>query len=455
MKIRVLLLITTVTLTGLVTFPQSMRKFFPETVDTRRLPAPTQKGENPSVFQPRLPLDAGHPEPPVSTFQPVDTTAAETFAKEASGISGNETVHDDTAPSRWQQWQTALFSGDVRQIPIQGGLLAERLRQAPDPAIYQEMAMLLNDPGLPLASKNLLIGLLGEIATVEAMTELMLVAQQGNEFPLYLASLQAISQMAANRWGGRFHDELSPSLELAWQDMQGQDSAYAATLAKAIASVGTPGGVGILLDALTDPSRQVNVDETLRLKQKSAFAAIPEIRNPAAIETLSQHVSGDSLGAPGFEVSGLALATMGVPEATEQLLNWSETAPAAAASRIEDWFSKVQDSASVDMLLARQSTLNFQSAEVESAFDQALNYLNPPLDDLTTPIPTDSQGNGYDSAIVPFHLPIDMGLNDEGFAVNSGMDNDGFNPLDQVLRSDTIQAHPRKKRRDKLLKPRS
>gem|GEM_PF-1488449 len=455
MKSTTRLLISTVVLAGLVMFTVSLRKLFPGVSDTLRVSALVKKGHSPSVFPSRFPFEANHPEQPVPATRPGTdvSTQAKTAVMTMTDAAREQGVDTEAPPFHWQQWQTALFSGDVRQIPIQGGLLAESLRQKTDSAIYQDMATLLSDPDLSLASKNLITGLLGEIATVEAMAELLLIAQQGNDSPLYPASLQAMSQAAANRWDGRFHQELSPALEQAWQDMQGKDSAYAATLAKAIASVGTPTGVDMLLDSLTDPSRQINVDETLRLKQKAAFAAIPDIRNPAAIATLSQHVSGDSLGVPGFEVSGLALASMGAPEATEQLLNWSETAPAAAATRIEDWFSKVQDSASVDLLLSRRSTLNFQSPAVESAFDQALNYLNPPLDDLTTPIPQPEQGNGYEAAADPFAGSMGIGPGDEGLAETGRLDNGGLNSLEQALQSDLVQVRPRKKRRAKAQGP--
>ncbi|MEY4195026.1 MAG: hypothetical protein RLZZ226_1394, partial [Pseudomonadota bacterium] len=205
--------------------------------------------------------------------------------------------------------------------------------------------------------------------------------------------------------------------------------------------------VNTLLDALTDPSRQINVDDKLRLKQKAAFAVLPDVRNPAAIETLTQHITADSMETPGFEVSGLALASMGVPEATEQLLNWSQTAPASAASRVEDWFSKVQDSASVDLLLARQSALNFQSPVVESAFERALDYLTPPLEELTTPVPQDSVDGGVNAPLIgSFADPVNSGLSSEIFAGSAASGGADSNTLEQVLQADPIQAHPRRRR---------
>lgn len=448
MKIRTVLLISTaslmvfLTLTDSSPFPYSARK------GTRLIAqSPVKAGsEKPLRFFAPLP-EINKPRNSLAMGSPVHVQLPGTDSRQIE-LADTATNGGGEAAGHWQNWQTALLTGDIRQIPIEGGLLAEHLRQTPDAAIYQEIAMLLNDPIRSVAEKNLLVGLLGEIATPDALTELMNLAQEGNQSPLYLASLQAISQVASNRWGGRFHEELSSTLELAWQDMQGSDPAYAATLAKSIASIGTPAGVNALLDALTDPSRQINVDDKLRLKQKAAFAVLPDVRNPAAIETLTQHITADSMETPGFEVSGLALASMGVPEATEQLLNWSQTAPASAASRVEDWFSKVQDSASVELLLARQPSLNFQNPAVESAFERALDYLNPPLEELTTPVPQDDGVNGSVNTplISPFADSVNSGLNSEIFAEPTASGGADFNALEQALQADPVQAHPRRRR---------
>ncbi|MGI9212383.1 MAG: HEAT repeat domain-containing protein [Methylococcaceae bacterium] len=432
MKIRTFLLMTTITLTGLAAL------MAPRNPSTPQSPTVTKGGYHPSATRSRIKADH-HSTLTMAESDNTAETADPTVYTEASPKHVTDTPLENSPSSglttqHWQNWRIALLTGDVGKIPLQGGLLAENLRKNPEPYIYQEIALLLGDPSLSLGSKNLVVGLLGEIATTEAMSELISLAEEGNESPLYLASLQAIAQIASNRWGGRFHEELSTGLETAWQNLQNKDPAYAATLAKAIASVGAPRGVDTLLNSLTDPSRQGTVDDSMRLKQKTAFAAIPEVRNPAAIQTLSERVNQDSIETPGFEISGLSLASMGIPEATEQLLNWSETAPADAANRVEDWFSKIQDSASVNLLLTRQPELNFQSSEVESAFNQALNYLNPPLEDLTTPVPQDYSG-----------LPLDTGLNTELLTGIQGVGNTlPTNTLEQALQTDPILAHPRR-----------
>ncbi|NJD06517.1 MAG: hypothetical protein FIA97_08445, partial [Methylococcaceae bacterium] len=118
----------------------------------------------------------------------------------------------------WRHWQLLLNREAFQQLPILNALLAEALRNHGDVAVYQEIATLLQDRDLSLRAKSLLIDLLGEAATPEALGLLLEVARQGRQSPLYGPSLNTIAHIGDNHWGGRFHDELSPILEDAWSE---------------------------------------------------------------------------------------------------------------------------------------------------------------------------------------------------------------------------------------------
>lgn len=456
LKLKTLLIVSAATLTGLA-LTSSLRWL------SSRQPAATGQstvmaGRELHSIQAPLSRRQSPDSPrrhPVSVQPSVESPGVEPLVV-MNPAQSTDLVSGVSPVSYWQDWRTALLTDDVRQIPVLGGQLAEHLREFPDSGIYQEITQLVNDPNLSIESKSLLVDLLGEIATTEAMAALMLVAQEGKNSPLYLASLQGISQIAANHWGGRFHEELSSGLENAWQDLQSKDPAYAATLAKAIANIGAPSGMEVLFNSLTDPSRQANADDRSRLKQKTAFAAIPEVKNPAAIEVLSQRFMQDSIETPGFEVSGLALASMGSPDATENLLNWAEIAPAGAASRVEDWISRIHDSASVDMLLTRQSTLTFQSEAVESAFTQALSRLSPPLEELTPLVSQSSVSDQYGNTATDLPAQVAPAADSAASADTtlsaildaiSGSEGQGQSTLQQALESDAVIKHVKKKSR--------
>jgi hypothetical protein len=283
----------------------------------------------------------------------------------------------DSPVQLWRRWEKALVRGDFQQIPIVGGLLAERLRRYPDEAVYRDIARFLSQADLPIESKSILVDLLGEIATPEALTQLIGLAQGGPDAPLYVPALQVISRIGENRWDGRFHEELSPDLEAAWSSLTVVDPAYAAAIARALATIGAPSGLNLLFQALAESTKKTHDEETTRLKQTTAFSAIPAVRNPDATEVLNQWFQETPLGSPAFEVGGLALAGLGSLTATQILLEWAQTAPAEGASRVVDWFTRLHDSASVDWLVSVQNSLEFQSNSVEKAFTTALAQIDP------------------------------------------------------------------------------
>lgn len=304
----------------------------------------------------------------------------------------------------WQRWEKALARGDFQQNAIIASLLAEQLRQYPDAGVYQAIDNALRQPGLAVAGKSAVIDLLGEIATPEALAQLIDIAQAGADSPLYISALQAISRIGDNRWDGRFHEELSPDLEAAWLDMAVVDSAHVGAIARALATIGAPSGVELLLQALAAPAKTAALEETARLKQATAFSMIPAVRNPAAVEVLAEWFHQAGLGSPVFEVSGLTLANVGSPAATQVLLDWAETAPDEGARRVGDWLLRIHDSASVELMAAQQHALNFQSGAVAKAFNMALAHIDPD-GVITTTLAAKSGGETSSSSSVAALVP--------------------------------------------------
>ena len=278
----------------------------------------------------------------------------------------------------WRRWEKTLARGDFQQLPILGGLLAEGLREHPDAAVYREIARSLNQSDLPIEGKSILMDLLGEIATPEALAELLDIAREGRDSPLYVPALQVISRIGDNRWDGRFHEELSPELEAAWSNLEIDDPVYAKAIARALATIGAPNGLQLLYQTLSVPTNEQKTsgEETARIKQTAAFSSIPETRNPAATEVVSQKLRNSPLGSPGFEVSGPTLVSLGTTEATLTLLDWAEMAPEEAARHVEEWLASLHDSASQELLSALQDSLHFQNSAVADAFATALAQLN-------------------------------------------------------------------------------
>ena len=71
---------------------------------------------------------------------------------------------------------------------------------------------MLAKPNVSMEIKAILLDLLAEIATTEALRQLLSLAEQGTNSPLYIQVLQALSRIGDNRWDGRFHTELSQGI---------------------------------------------------------------------------------------------------------------------------------------------------------------------------------------------------------------------------------------------------
>jgi hypothetical protein len=279
----------------------------------------------------------------------------------------------------WQQWQKLMTQNDYQQIPIVNAKLAEQLHKHPNIQVYQEIDGLLAQPTIPFQNKALLIDLLTEIATPQALSQLLNLAQLGNTDPLYIMVVQAISRIGDNRWNGRFHEELSPVLETAWLNATDTDETFLNALGSAIAKIGAPQGVNELLLAVTSKTLTPLADkkaDTETIKQEVAFKVIPKVRNPAAVPVLKTWLTQEPVGNPGFELSGAALAEINSPKATEALVDMAKAIPDDASRNVQEWLSKkMDDDKSVNVIKTAQKT-GFQSIAIAEVVDNLVGDNN-------------------------------------------------------------------------------
>lgn len=228
---------------------------------------------------------------------PARPDTLETPVPPAFPLPAAETPSD--AYELWRRWQHLVEQRAYQQIPIANALLADSLRSGDGTAIYQEIANLLRDEGLDFQVRTQLVELLGEIGTPEALGLLLRLADQGMESPLYAPTLNTIGRIGENRWGGRFHEELSPVLEQAWRNAADTDWPYLVAVTRGIVSIGAPSGIGLLLDTLAsrDTSPASTATDQTRRKQVVVFAETPNVTNPAAIPVLKRTVMGPETSA--------------------------------------------------------------------------------------------------------------------------------------------------------------
>lgn len=198
----------------------------------------------------------------------------------------------------WRRWLRLVEQRAYQQIPIANAMLAESLRSGGGAEIYQEVANLLRDGNLLFQIRSQLVELLGEIATPEALALLLDLADQGMESPMYAPALNTISHIGENRWGGRFHEELSPLLEQTWKSMASSDWPYLVAVTRAIVGIGAPSGIALLLDALASRDAAPSSNRESRGKRVAAFTETPKVTNPAAVSVLKGAVIGAGASNP-------------------------------------------------------------------------------------------------------------------------------------------------------------
>ncbi|KJV07092.1 hypothetical protein VZ94_07150 [Methylocucumis oryzae] len=104
-----------------------------------------------------------------------------------------------------------------------------------------------------------------------------------------------------------------------------------------------------------------------RVKQEAAFNAVPQTRNPDAVGVLSEWFEQESLGTPAFEVSGDALAGIGTPESTQEIIDWAQDAPDEGARNLESWLSDVDDGKVKEALIDTLGNIkSFESTQVSA-----------------------------------------------------------------------------------------
>lgn len=319
---------------------------------------------------------------------PDNTSAlADTVPSQALTVPSTQVDASAKPMQIWQNLATRLAHADFQQIPIISADLAEVLRKYPDARVYDGITGLILQPGLSAEKKAVLLDLLAEIATPESLGQLLTLAKQDLNSPLYVLAIQAISRIGDNRWDGRFHEELSPVLETAWSNTDVKDPVYFKAVGKAIAEVGAPTGISQLLLTVSGANKDEEPEDINRIKQEVAFTVTADVSNPNAISTLSSWLQQGALGNPAFEVSGNALAGMASPAATQQIITWATEAPADGARNFQAWLVQMHETGALANLSASQD-MAFKSPEIAAVYTTATSTADP-----GAILPTTSQEN--------------------------------------------------------------
>lgn len=284
----------------------------------------------------------------------------------------------------WRRWRSLNHAGKAVDRELMGAALAGRLQQGEDGGIYREAGQVLSQSAVPLAERARLAVLLSQTATPSALRALLQALDEPAGSESRPALLSALERIGDYRWNQRFHAELSPLLQSAWQSA-GSDARLLSVLAQALAKVGAPEGVDLLLQAVAQSGQSA---ETLIQQPRASFSeadsralaaweALHEVRNPAAVPVLIPGLHQDNPVL--FRASGDALAAMGLPQATSELAQWARQADDAAGIQAAQWFGRVRDTGSKQVLRQAVSDApSFHSQRVWEALRDTLAILDAP-----------------------------------------------------------------------------
>lgn len=237
-------------------------------------------------------------------------------------------------------------------------------------AVYQKLSALLKDDTLPFAAKIEIASILGSVQTPQSVQILLEAYQLATDDKLRVSLGNEIARTGDDRVAGQFRGDLSSPLESAWS-LAKDDPKLAQSIANGLAKVGTAAGVQLLINEVL---RSVQTVEGLAdikdIQSQAAFTSLDKVRNSNAVEGLATGLLNANSSEVQRYISGMTLAAMGKIDATEVLLKWAVTASDQEAVWAEQWFGKLRDTASFDLVAAALSStnqINFNSAAIRNA----------------------------------------------------------------------------------------
>lgn len=278
----------------------------------------------------------------------------------------------------WNQWYRLLAGDNNRTRNIIRRALITQLQHKGSKDVYQDLSSLLRESSLPITQNKLIINLLGETATPEAMTILLDEAMSNQDTPLRPTILEKITEMGDEWWDNRSHPELSPPLEKAWNS-ELNDQNLINAIAIGMAKVGSPSGVKLLLTAIAKGGNTVDeINKGQNQQALAAFEAMDGILNNAAAPTLAEEFHNRELNDPVFIASGNALANIANIEATKALIEWVKNAPDEAVPLVEQWFMEAsRNTESFDLLQQSLQSESFQSVKIKKEIQAVIKSREP------------------------------------------------------------------------------
>lgn len=291
-------------------------------------------------------------------------------------VGFTETLNKKSSRQLFDQWTTLIVSGsDPFRAQFVADALSLKLRSGSNESTYGKIGEYLVNASVPIEQRQLLLGILGSSGTENSLEILLKLSDlQGIETEIKSTAITTVREIGGVRWDEGYREELSPLLENAWRSNTDNPELRIA-IAHALAKVGTPSGVTLLVSYISQHAQ--TVEEVSNFQNRLLWEmgrALGEITNPNSVPALQNGLRTQDATNVELWTSGTALAHMGRPEAANALLLWASQADGRVAPLVGPWISEALNDPKSFQLVEKSLTngLPFVSQDNKNAIKAAL-----------------------------------------------------------------------------------
>ena len=283
----------------------------------------------------------------------------------------------------------AKARNDSLKLDVIADALATRLRdpQVDSSAVLHHIQELFLDPSTDEYDRWQLAQILAQAATRETMATLLSLLASTEEQETRARLLEQIAKAFNNNWSGHYHEDFTDLLANAWKSANAQSDTLPA-LGNALASVGSQDAMALLFSQIQTGGQTISeFEQQADGKAWIAFMNLSNVRNPSALPILNEQLTAGSADAITTSAAGFCLAKMGIPGATQVLLQYVQASPNDLGAYITDWFSQMRDEGSVKLVSTVVNNATFANQQNRDNVLAVLNIWLSQRSENLRPIP--------------------------------------------------------------------
>lgn len=247
----------------------------------------------------------------------------------------------------------------MKQLAIRTAFAGVLRQRTPSPEFFTQLRDFIGNSSNPAFERHLLIGALGSAGTTETTNFLIsLVTSLSNKEMIGSAAGSIGETLDQN------HENLAPAIERLWRESS--DQGVVKAMSFTMARIGAASSIELLLSAALDGKDDMRKRAAWDALQTTTIAML----NPHAVPPLAARLVNQPPNSATSSFVRSVLAKMTIPEATQAMVAWLQTADASAAPLVHDYVLDTQNPAFWKAALA--PSVPFRSEQNRAAIHAAL-----------------------------------------------------------------------------------